>query len=121
MALFIGLSTAIPAPLTHRNPAATATPPGQSVFPLRPDDPTAFYFSAPADGKTDVSDALQQAIRTVKTRYNFGIVFIPEGKYLITKTIYVPTAIRLIGYGKSRHMISYGLFIEAGNGSRSIE
>jgi sugar lactone lactonase YvrE len=85
-----------------------ATPPGQSVFPLRPDDPTAFYFSAPADGRTDVSDALQQAIRTVKTRYNFGIVFIPEGKYLITKTIYVPTAIRLIGYGKTRPVFILG-------------
>jgi sugar lactone lactonase YvrE len=82
--------------------------PGQSVFPLRPEDPTAFYFSAPADGKTDVSGALQQAIRTVKSRYNFGIVFIPEGKYLITKTIYVPTAIRLIGYGKTRPLFTLG-------------
>ena len=50
----------------------------------------------------DVSDALQAAIREVKSRYNFGILFIPAGKYLITKTIYIPTAVRLIGYGKER-------------------
>jgi sugar lactone lactonase YvrE len=87
---------------------AVRLPRGRSVFPLRPEDPTAFYFSAPVDGKTDVSDALQHAIRTVKTQYNFGIVFIPEGEYLITKTIYVPTAIRLIGYGKTRPVFILG-------------
>src|ERR1700760_27909 len=74
--------------------------PGQSVFRQLPEDPRAIYFTPDhykitADGRTDVSDALQSAIRAVKTRYNFGVVFIPEGKYLITKTIYVPTAVRL--------------------------
>ncbi len=103
ISLLFGLS-ALAAPANPPSPI----PPGRSVFPLRPDDPTAFYFAAPADGKTDVSDALQQAIRTVKTQYNFGVVFIPEGKYLITKTIYVPTAIRLIGYGKTRPVFILG-------------
>ena len=50
----------------------------------------------------DVSDALQAAINQVKKEKNFGILFIPEGKYKISKTIYIPTAIRLIGYGKNR-------------------
>jgi sugar lactone lactonase YvrE len=86
---------------------AVASPPGQSVYRLRPGDPKAVYFTPDqykitANGRTDVSDALQSAIRTVKTRYNFGVVFIPEGQYLITKTIYIPTAVRLIGYGKTR-------------------
>lgn len=81
--------------------------PGRSIFPLRPEDPDAVYFTPEkfnirADGSMDVSDALQAAIREVKSRYNFGILFIPEGKYLITKTIYIPTAVRLIGYGKER-------------------
>ena len=48
----------------------------------------------------DVSDALQAAINQVKKEKNFGILFIPEGKYKISKTIYVPGSIRLIGYGK---------------------
>lgn len=78
-----------------------------SVYTLRPDDPEAFYFTPEnypirADGKTDVSDALQAAINQVKREKNFGILFIPEGKYRISKTIYVPNAIRLIGYGKNR-------------------
>lgn len=88
------------------NPSAFYSP-GQSFYQSRPDDPEAAYFTSEkfdikADGKTDVSDELQRAINDVKTRFNFGIVFIPEGKYLITKTIYVPQAVRIIGYGKNR-------------------
>jgi sugar lactone lactonase YvrE len=93
--------------------ASPVTEPGRSFFPQRPEDPTAVYFTPDkfnikADGTTDVSDALQAAIREVKTRYNFGILFIPEGKYLLTKTIYVPTAVRLIGYGKDRPLFLLG-------------
>jgi hypothetical protein len=33
------------------------------------------------------------------------ILFIPEGHYLISKTIYIPASIRLIGYGKNRPQI----------------
>lgn len=78
-----------------------------SVFTLRPNDPEAFYFTPGnydirADGVMDVSDALQEAINQVKTEKNFGILFIPEGKYKISRTIYIPAAIRLIGYGKNR-------------------
>ncbi|SKB92105.1 glycosyl hydrolase family 28-related protein [Daejeonella lutea] len=81
--------------------------PSTSFYTVMPVDPEAAYFSAEnfdikADGRTDVSDELQKAINQVKTIYNFGIVFIPEGKYLISKTIYVPQAIRIIGYGSKR-------------------
>ncbi|HVW95347.1 MAG TPA: glycosyl hydrolase family 28-related protein [Mucilaginibacter sp.] len=83
---------------------------GRSIYQARLNDPDAVYFAPDnfnikADGKTDVSEALQAAIAEVKTKYNFGIVFIPEGKYLISKTIYIPTAVRLIGYGKNRPQI----------------
>ncbi|MDH6358719.1 glycosyl hydrolase family 28-related protein [Parabacteroides sp. PF5-9] len=79
----------------------------KSMYTQRPDDPEAFYFTPEnynikADGKMDVSDILQEAINQVKRERNFGILFIPEGKYLVSKTIYVPTAVRLIGYGKNR-------------------
>lgn len=79
----------------------------KSVYTQKPDDPEAFYFTPEnyhikADGKTDVSKALQTAINQVKKERNFGILFIPEGKYKISKTIYIPGAIRLIGYGKKR-------------------
>ena len=86
---------------------------GGSFLQQRPNDPEAFYFtpenySIKADGKTDVSDELQSAINRLKTEKAFGILFIPEGKYLISKTIHVPAAIRLIGYGKNRPEIILG-------------
>jgi len=79
----------------------------RSVYEQKPNDPEAVFFTPEnfkisADGKTDVTDELQKAINKVKTEKNFGILFIPEGKYLISKTIYVPSAVRLIGYGKNR-------------------
>ncbi|MGE5428518.1 MAG: glycosyl hydrolase family 28-related protein [Methylococcaceae bacterium] len=87
--------------------------PSASVYTLKPSDSEAVFFTPEAfgikaDGKTDVSEALQKAINQVKTQQNFGVLFIPEGKYLISKTIYVPGAIRLIGYGKSRPEIILG-------------
>ena len=83
---------------------------GKSVFQEKPDDADAVYFTRTnfkitADGKTDVSDELQQAINKVKTEHNFGILFIPEGKYLVSKTLFIPQAVRLIGYGKNRPQI----------------
>ncbi len=79
----------------------------ESVYKSRPNDPEAIYFTPEnypitADGKTDVSDALQQAVNDVKSRYNFGVLFVPEGTYKISKTIYMPPAVRLIGYGEER-------------------
>jgi hypothetical protein len=84
-----------------------------SVYQKKPNDPEAFFFTQEkynirADGKMDVSDALQKAINQVKTEKSFGILFIPEGKYLISKTIYIPGAIRVIGYGINRPEIILG-------------
>ncbi|HEY4196741.1 MAG TPA: glycosyl hydrolase family 28-related protein, partial [Mucilaginibacter sp.] len=83
---------------------------GTSFYQKQLQDDDAVYFTpdkypVKADGSADVSDALQQAISDLKTTHNFGILFIPEGTYLISKTIYVPQAIRLIGYGKKRPVI----------------
>ncbi len=79
----------------------------QSVYTKAPNDPEALFFTPENfniknDGKQDVSDELQKAINRLKTEKTFGILFIPEGKYLISKTIYIPKAIRLIGYGENR-------------------
>lgn len=84
-----------------------------SIYTQKPIDPEAFYFTADtynikADGKMDVSDVLQSAINDLKRTKNFGILFIPEGKYRITKTIHVPSSIRLIGYGKTRPELVLG-------------
>ncbi len=75
---------------------------GSSVYADRIDDPKAQYFTAHADGKTGDTEALQAAIDTAQETTNEGIVFIPEGRYRITHTVYVWPGIRLIGYGKQR-------------------
>lgn len=75
---------------------------GASFYPARLDDPHAVYLSARADGKTDDSAAIQSAIDKVQESTGEGILFVPEGRYLVTRTIYVWPGIRVIGYGSQR-------------------
>jgi hypothetical protein len=76
-----------------------------SVYTQKPEDPEAFYFTSEKYGFKDGEDvtvALQNAINQLKREKNFGILFVPEGKYRISNTVYIPNAIRVIGYGKNR-------------------
>lgn len=80
---------------------------GESIYTGYIHDEQAVYFSAEAfgiknDGSEDVSEALQDAINQVHRTMKYGILFIPEGTYKISKTIYIWKGIRLIGYGKNR-------------------
>ncbi|HYK36764.1 glycosyl hydrolase family 28-related protein [Alloacidobacterium sp.] len=80
---------------------------GASYYPLRLDDPKAIYltkeqFHAIGDGKADDSAAIQAAIDKAEGEHGEGIVFIPEGRYRITRTIYVWPGVRVIGYGANR-------------------
>ncbi|HEY3372558.1 MAG TPA: glycosyl hydrolase family 28-related protein [Prolixibacteraceae bacterium] len=89
---------------------SAANAPTRSFYTQKPNDAEAVYFTPgnfdiQANGKKDVSDELQKAINQVKKEKNFGIVFIPEGTYTISKTIYIPGAVRLIGYGEKRPVI----------------
>jgi len=54
------------------------------------------------DGVADDSAALQKAINTVQEKTNQGILFVPAGRYRLTKTIYIWPGIRLIGFGNAR-------------------
>lgn len=79
----------------------------RSFYRQMPDDPEAVYFTSKnynisSDGKSDVSDALQGAINKLKLENSYGIIFIPEDIYKISRTIYIPGAIRIIGYGQKR-------------------
>lgn len=78
-----------------------------SYYKQKPVDTEAVYFTSKdfrisSDGKTDVTEALQGVINKMKLEQNFGIIFVPEGTYVISKTVYIPAAIRLIGYGQKR-------------------
>lgn len=79
----------------------------QSVYTARPDDPLAAYltaadFGAHGDGLADDTDALQHAIDRVQQTTHHGVVFIPAGRYRLTRTVHVWAGIRLIGYGRTR-------------------
>jgi len=78
-----------------------------SVLTTRPDDPRAVYltaqeFGAHGDGATDESAAIQAAIDKAENNAREGIVFIPQGRYRITRTIYVWPGVRVFGYGATR-------------------
>lgn len=80
---------------------------GASYYPMRLDDPKAIYltkeqFHAAADGLADDSAAIQAAIDKAEAEHAEGIVFVPEGRYRITRTIYIWPGIRVVGYGAKR-------------------
>jgi len=81
----------------------------QSIYTERPPDPLAVVADGSVglhgDGTTDDTAALQSAIDRVADTTGPGIVFLPSGRYRISKTIYLWSGIRLIGYGKQRPVI----------------
>src|SRR3974390_618269 len=84
-----------------------------SYFPERLDDAKAVYltpdkFPVHSDGIADDSDALQQAIDKIQETINQGIVFLPSGRYRITRTIYIWPGIRIFGFGKTRPVLVLG-------------
>ena len=61
---------------------------GTSAFTTRLDDPRAVHLTGAAgDGRTDDSAAIQAAIDKAASDREEGIVFIPEGRYRLTRTI----------------------------------
>jgi sugar lactone lactonase YvrE len=86
---------------------------GTSFYTTRLDDPQAVYltpehFPVKGDGIMDDTDALQQAINKIQEKIRYGIVFIPEGRYRLSKTVHVWKGIRLIGYGQNRPVFVLG-------------
>ena len=80
-------------------------------YPERLDDKAAVYlddarFGAKGDGMADDTDALQKAIDTVADEHHEGILFVPAGRYRITRTLFVWPSIRVIGLGAQRPVIS---------------
>jgi hypothetical protein len=83
--------------------SATAQTSGASAFATRLDDPRAIALTGAAgDGRTDDSAAIQAAIDKAASDREEGIVFIPQGRYRLTRTIYVWPAVRVIGWGAKR-------------------
>src|SRR5207237_3826646 len=86
---------------------------GSSYYSAKLDDPKAVYltqenFPVHGDGIADDTDAVQQAINKVQETTNQGILFIPSGRYRLTKTIYIWPGIRVIGFGETRPVFVLG-------------
>ena len=80
----------------------------QSYYTMRLDDPKAVHadaMGARGDGAADDTAAIQAAIDRVQESTGHGIVFLPEGRYRITRTLHVWPSIRLIGYGARRPVL----------------
>jgi sugar lactone lactonase YvrE len=92
---------ALAAPL----PASAQT---ASAFPSAPAEPKAVTVGATGDGRADDSDALQQAFDRAVDATHHGLVFLPSGTYRITRTLVVPTGVRIYGVGPTRPVILLG-------------
>src|ERR1700729_694365 len=91
----------------------TASTFAASTYPQRLDDPEAVYltpqeFQVHGDGLRDDSEAVQAAIDKLQSSRGEGIVFVPQGRYRISRTIYLWPGVRLIGYGTQRPVFVLG-------------
>jgi hypothetical protein len=87
--------------------------PAASVITTRLEDPKAVYlsateFAAKGDGEADDSAAIQAAIDKAENRAGTGILFVPSGRYRLTRTIYAWPGVRIFGYGATRPVFVLG-------------
>ncbi|MES2898503.1 MAG: glycosyl hydrolase family 28-related protein [Pseudomonadota bacterium] len=73
-----------------------------SAFQAMPDDPRAIKVQAKGDGKTDDTASIEAAIDRAANNGNGGVVFLPSGRYRITRSILIPLAVRVYGIGPTR-------------------
>ncbi|RAK52400.1 glycosyl hydrolase family 28-related protein [Phenylobacterium deserti] len=85
-------------------PAAAST----SVFVTQPDDPSAIVVRGAGDGRTDDSAAIQSALDQAAAKPGGGLVFLPSGRYRISKTLFLWPGVRIFGVGATRPVIELG-------------
>src|SRR5262249_21354062 len=76
---------------------------GGSYYTQRLEDPKAVYVTSPGSDKA--TTLLQEAINRIQETTGQGIVFLAEGRYQITNTLFVWPGVRLIGYAAARPII----------------
>jgi hypothetical protein len=90
--------------LAVAGPAFAAT----SAFESAPNDPRAVTVKGKGDGRADDTDAIQHAIDQAAEQGGGGVVFLPSGRYRITRSILVWPAVRIFGIGKTRPALVLG-------------
>ncbi|WP_445194133.1 glycosyl hydrolase family 28-related protein [Sphingomonas sp. Tas61C01] len=103
--MHLGSATALIAFLV--TPAA-AQPGGASTLLSAPADPRAVTVKAKGDGRADDTAAIQRAIDAARDKTGHGIVFLPSGRYRLTRSILVPPGVRIFGVGPTRPVILLG-------------
>jgi sugar lactone lactonase YvrE len=81
---------------------------GTSVYATAPVDARATTVRGAGDGRGDDTAAIQYAIDAAADKGGGGIVFLPEGRYRITRTLYIWPGVRLFGTGATRPKIVLG-------------
>ncbi len=76
-----------------------------SALAVRPDDPAAVIVKGRGDGRADDTAAIQQALDNAKDKTGHGLVFLPSGRYRITRTLIVPIGVRVFGTGPTRPVL----------------
>jgi hypothetical protein len=86
---------------------ATTAFASMSALQTAPTDPRAVTVKGKGDGKADDSDAIQHALDQA-SEHGGGVVFLPSGRYRISRTILIWPAVRLFGVGKTRPALVLG-------------
>jgi len=81
---------------------------GPSAFESAPVDSRAVTVKGKGDGRADDTDAIQSAIDQAAEQGGGGIVFLPSGRYRISRTILVWPSIRVFGTGRTRPVLFLG-------------
>jgi sugar lactone lactonase YvrE len=79
-----------------------------SALQSAPADPRAVTVKGKGDGRADDSDAIQHALDQAAEHGGGGVVFLPSGRYRISRTILVWPAVRLFGTGRTRPVLVLG-------------
>ncbi len=88
--------------------SAAALAASRSALAVAPAEQGAITVRGAGDGKADDTAALQQAIDAANEKGVGGIVFLPSGRYRITRSLFVPPAVRIFGIGATRPVILLG-------------
>ena len=81
---------------------------GASVLTSQPADPRAVVVKAVGDGRADDTAAIQAALDQARGGGEGGVVFLPSGRYRISRTLFIWPAVRLFGVGPTRPVLVLG-------------
>lgn len=83
-------------------------PDNASAFQSQPTDPRAVTVKGKGDGKADDTEAIQHAIDAAAEHGSGGVVFLPSGRYRISRTLLIWPAVRVYGIGATRPVLVLG-------------